>query len=1209
MYRFLLKEKRAVRGTLRPLSMLCCVLEQLRYTGCRSWIMKAKLTIFILLVSLMHLSATTNAQQITLTMRDAELTHVLSAIKAQSGYDFVIYTGTALNKVSPISISVRSMELDLVLKKIFEGQPLTYQLDNKTIVIREKPKISRSTNNIIPENQQTIRGRVVDENGQPLVGVTIYVLDQIGQRSNRQVLTNREGLFEFTELAVGTILELSYLGHTPRREPAKNQMGTIILRPVAVQMESIEIVSTGYQNIPKERATGSFGIITEKDLEKRGSINLLERIEGTTSGLLVNVGAPDRSLAQGRDNFSIRGISTINSEKKPLIVLDGFPTELDLVNINPDNIASITTLKDAAAASIWGVRAANGVLVIESKKGKVDRAQVEFSSILNLSGRPRLEYMPVLDAANYIALEKELVDKDLIPSPASPLMLFQPPLSRGSELALRLKKGTITQQQYDAEVAQLATIDVKHQYQKYLLRTPFSQQYNLAVSGGSAHTRNRLAVSYTNEQPNAQGDHGNRFSISFSNQTQLSSKLLFTGESFLTLLNQKNNGIGLRAFQPSNNNLLPYDQIVDAHGNPNDFTYQVTPHVSDSLAKKGFLPWNYNYLDELTNADNTFRSLSYRVVTGLKYTVAPALSFEAKYMLEKEVNKGRNYYNPSTYFARNIINSYTTVDTHVKGIPQGGVLDLQDIEQNNYSLRGQMNFSPNFGTDHRMDMVIGAEIRETFNSGYSNRAYGYDDRLLTSAAIPNYTLQYKTVFGNRQVPFLQGFDYAKDRYISAFGNFNYTFKERYALSGSFRKDDSNLFGASSEFRSVPLWSVGAMWRSKEEAFMSALNWLNTLNVRTTAGYNGNVNKTTSPYLIIQPVSAAASPLSSGGNFNSDPFATVFNPSNPMLRWERVRTFNAGIDFAAFDNRISGSVDAYWRKSLDLLGRVEINPTYGYTNTLANQLEMSSQGVDIELKAVAIKKADFSWQPGFNLSFNKNEVTKAFFQQNTTSYYTNPENPIEGHQLGSIFTYKYAHLNANGNAMIYNGKGEPVLSDLTSFDETDIDALTYKGVTMPRYYGGLSNSIRYRDFELYLLFTFKGGHKFVRPTIDYISNLQYSRVAHEDWAYRWQKPGDELITDVPAIDPDHINVIRYYRSDLFVEDASYLRWRDVTLTYRLPVKNFGWKALQSMDISLSGKNIALWTANKHKIDPDYIPTSRTVTLPPAKSFVFAIRTNF
>jgi len=576
------------------------------------------------------------------------------------------------------------------------------------------------------------------------------------------------------------------------------------------------------------------------------------------------------------------------------------------------------------------------------------------------------------------------------------------------------------------------------------------------------------------------------------------------------------------------------------------------------------------------------------------------MSADVKYMTEREFDKTRNYYNPDTYMTRNLINTYTVAATQVKGIPVGGILDLNDVEQNNYNARGQLNFNPDLGAVGRLDAVIGAEFRQTLLSAYGSRAYGYDDRLLSSTPV-NYTLSYKTADGDAKVPYLQSVNNRRDRYASVFGNFTYTYKTRYSLSGSFRKDDSNLFGASKEFRTVPLWSLGAMWRARDESFMADMEWLSRLNLRATAGYNGNLNKDTSPYLVMQQ---------SGSNpVNNSPYGNIYNPANPLLRWERVQTFNLGADFSLFNHRISGTADVYWRKSLDLLGSVNVNPTYGFTSLLANQLEMKSRGVDMELSAKVVQTPAFSWNTSANLSFNTHKVTKAYFQEETTTYYTNSRNPIQGQQLGSLYTYRFAGLNQNGNPLIYNGKGEKIMADLLTFDEKDLGALQFQGNITPLYFGSWSNTFAYRNFELFSLFTFKAGHKFMRPTASQTYEFAYNKAAHSDLASRWKVPGDELKTNVPAIDPLHTSTFRYISSDYFVEDASYIRWRDITLSYHIPVKQLKWSAFQMLSVSATGRNLALWTANKEGIDPDYLDNLNAVVLPPARSFVFSIKATF
>ncbi len=1156
-----------------------------------------RLTIVIIILSMLQVSASTYAQKITYVQKGVSLAQLFKEIKKQTGFN-VVWNERKLNANQVIDANFKNSSVEEVLDKGLNGLSLTYTLDHKTIVIKEK-KTSLLDDLVARFLAIDVYGTVFDEAGNVLPGASVKI-----KGTSRFTVTRADGIFAFSQADENSVLVFSYIGYKPQEMAVKGlRMPLKVIMEVSKSdLEEVNVsYSTGYQNIPKERATGSFDIISGAQIGKKVAPNLLERLEGAGSGLLVNVGTPDRSLTQNRDNFTIRGVSTINSEKKPLIVLDGFATELDLVNINPDHIESITILKDAAAASIWGVRAANGVLVIESKKGTFsNKPQVDFSSIFTMTGSPRLDYRKVLNAAQYLDLERELVDKNILPPQKNAFSLYPPPLSTGADLYLQLKRGSITQQQYANEVQRLSQIDANQQYQQYLLQSPFSQQYNISISGGSSVTRNYLSSSYSDERTNNKGDFGSRMVINFSNETKITPKLTFSAETFVTLLKQKNNGIGLKANQPGTNTLLPYDQIVDGNGNATNFSYKAKAQTLDSLQNRGYLPWKYNYLDELANADNTSRSLAYRLTAGLNYKIKPWMSAGLKYMTEREFDKVRNYYSPDTYMARNIINNYTVATTHVRGVPVGGILDLNDAEQNNYNVRGQLNFNPDFGVAGRLDAVVGVEFRETLLSGYGNRAYGYDDRLLSSTPV-NYTQVYKTADGDSKIPYVQSVNNRKDRYASVFGNFTYTYRSKYSLSGSFRKDDSNLFGASKEFRAVPLWSLGGLWRAKDEDFMAGTTWLSRLNLRATAGYNGNLNKDTSPYLVMQQ---------SGSNpVNNNPYGSVYNPANPQLRWERVQTFNAGTDFSLFNYTINGSIDAYWRKSLDLLGRVDINPTYGFTSLLVNQLQMKSRGVDVELNAKIISTKAVSWTPSVHVSFNTNKVTRAYFQQETTTYYTNRNNPIQGQQLGSLYTYKYAGLNNQGNAMIYNGKGEKVLADLRTFDEKDLGALQFQGNTTPPYFGGMSNTFLYKDFELYTLFTFKAGHKFMRPTADQIYTISYLRVAQADLADRWRVPGDEAKTNIPAIDPLHTGYDRYINSDYFVEDASYIRWRDVTLTYHIPVKKMKWKAFDGLSVSATGRNLALWTANKEGIDPDYLDNLNLSVLPPSKSFVFSVKAIF
>lgn len=1159
-----------------------------------------RLTFVLTTFVMLHVAAKSTGQSVTYSGKDVTLEKVFSAVEQQTGYLF-FYNKSILAGTRAVTVKAAELPLEAFLKDLLKDQPLEYYIKNKTIFVSRKLQPSPVNT---PPPPQRISGTVRDSAGMPLAGVSIRLTPGVNG-----AYTNANGEFAMENVTPGNyLLEISAVGRQPIRrkilvtEDAPLELGILVLHSMIAALNEVSVVSTGYQKIPAERATGSFAVLTEKDIESRPSPNILSRLEGMVSGMQVNVGQQDRNLVKNHDQFAIRGVNTILSEKKPLIILDGFPTELDLVSINPSDIERITVLKDAAAASIWGVRAGNGVLVIDTKKGRFGAPPaVNFSATMNVTGSPRIDMIPTASSADFLSLEKELVDKGILPRPSSPLILSYPSFPQGTDLYLRFRNGQITQQQLDAAINDLKDNDVRGQYNKYILRAPISQQYNVSISGGSSTMRNYLGASYADEFPSSRGDYGRRFTVNFNNETRFLERFTFSGEAMFALLEQKYNGLGTSGLLPGSNSLAPYDQIVDANGNGLDLAMRFPARIIDSLQGKGYLPWRYNFLDEIANADNTARTWSFRLNTGLRYDIIPSvISAEVKYMMERSTDKTRQYYSPETYTARNTINTYTDLGTHVLGVPKGGILNMAQSEQSNYTVRGTLDFSPNFGMNSRLDMLIGTEIRETLLQGNNFRAYGYDDRLLTSGIV-NYTTQYNTADGKFTVPNVQGYTDQRDRYTSVFGNFTYTYKEKYSVSGSVRKDDSNLFGISKEYKNVPLWSAGAMWRAASEGFI-AKDWLNTLNFRMTYGYNGNINKSTSPFLVTQ----------AGGvnQYNQLPFTTVFNPANPQLRWEKVGTFNVGMDVDAFNNRLSANIDVYWKRSSDLLGTVTVNPTYGFTSILANRLEMKNNGIDVQVSGTIIAKKDLTWRASANFSYNTNKVTRTYFQQNNTSYYLNANNPVQGQQLGTLYVYRFAGLDQNGTAMIYDGKGTKVASDLNTLDATDLGALVTKGVLIAPYFGGMSQQLTYKSFELSTLITYKFGHQFIRPTVEDYYTIPYSRNSHSDIGRRWEKPGDELVTNVPAVDVLHMGLYRYRQTDLFVEDAGYARWKELALTYRFKPQLLQATFLKGLAITATGQNLALWTKNKEGIDPDYIPSAGVGSvLPPARSIILTVRANW
>lgn len=1198
--------KRNARGGMRPITKILLVM---------------KLTMILLTAAFLTVSAKGISQKINYRAENAPLEKVLEVVKKQTGYIF-LYDESLLKQATVVNITAYNMPLDQFLKELFSGKGIEFTYFNKSILLTAQV-VSTPVQTLKPLLMFPVTGVVADCNGTVLSGATIIV-----KGTNRSAVTGADGKFSI-QVNVNDVLRISYVGYENKECKILSTAAALVqsfsqngkkgevkemsitsglqlcLPPAAEAMQEVSVVSTGYQILPKERSTGSFGQLSGAEVRKKATPNIVDRLEGTISGVLVNITQADAGLINSgsRSSIRVRGRNTINANQNPLVVVDGFPTELDLRFINPDDIENITVLKDAAAASIWGARSANGVIVIETRKGAFNKGwNFNYSSTLSWTGKPRLDYQPTLNAAQQIDLEEEMVSKNVLANPFA--QTNPPPTTLAADILFRHKQGLISTEQKDAMLDQLRGRDFRDQYEKYLLQQPFNQVHSISLSGGERFSKTYLSASYTNEKPNAVGDKAQRVTVDATHTLNFLKYFTFSGNFNVAMVKENRNGFGISALAPSTNTFMPYDQIVDDAGNrvPQYRNYYRTK--IDELVGKGYLPWTFNYLDELENRDNSNRQNTYRLNFGLDYKVAKGLTVGIKYMLEKDYLRVRNFSNANTYTARNQVNAATSINATtnalVYGYPKGGILTESTTELNHYNLRGLINYSRDFGADHHIDAVAGAEMREYYLMASGNTRYGYNDRDLTSQPVA-YGTRYTAAVTNSQIvltdPAFNTED--KDRYLSYYANAAYTFRNRYTITGSARMDDSNLFGADSKYRATPLWSVGAAWKINRETWFH-LPWIGLLNLRATYGVNGNVDKSTSPFLIA---------TISGNDFNlAQSYANISNPSNPYLRWEKTTTLNLGVDFEIFNNRFSGSVEYYHKKNTDLLGPAAVNPTVGFTRVTVNTADMKGRGFEFTLNARIIQQKDFNWDTRINFAWNTNEVVKTDLQLNTASYYLSQTNPVVGDPLDRLYSYRWVALDNKGQPLVLdeNGKEADVTKTITSKD-----ALVYSGRTVPPYFGGITNTFTWRGFELSALFTYKLGYIYRYPSGGNYSSYITQKRLNSDVANRWRKPGDEAFTNIPGLPAQNqpSNYSRYEQADLLIRKADHIRLRELMLIYSIPKKFLGKSFLKGVQLSVQGRNLWIWTSGNQGIDPDFIPYEGQLNLPPAASLIGAVRINF
>lgn len=1042
--------------------------------------------------------------------------------------------------------------------------------------------------------QSILRGQVIDaKDGHELFGATITL-----KREHKSIMTNKDGRFEIRVTSLPDTLLISYIGFNNSKTLLSSPLDTAYTFALSEDNQSLRevVVSTGYQNIPEERATGSFDQINNQLIDREISTNVLTRLDGIASSVLFD------KRGTGNTNFSVRGISTLTSTiQQPLIVVDNFPYDGDVNNINPNDVESITVLKDAAAASIWGVRAGNGVIVITTKKGKFNQPlKVTINSNFTVSSKPNLFALPVISSSNFIDVEEYLFSNGFYNSALKNKR--EPVISPVVELLNAEMNGTISASAANAQINAFREIDDRNDFEKYVYRDAMSQQHSIQLSEGNSTMNNSFSAGYNDNLQSLIGNSYNRITVRNANtyrpfkNLQLQTSIQYTQSNTVT---DSQGGYGAITPGGGKTGLYPYAQLADAHGSPVAIPKDYRYNYIDTVGHGTLLDWTYKPLAETKLANNTNKLHDLLLNTALSYQIFPSLSAEIRYQYENSNGNQYNDYNPETYFTRNLINRYTQVSgsTVTQIIPYGSILDLSQNELESNDVRGQLNFNKEWNSKNRLTIIAGGEINNKTTNISTERTYGYDSNTLTSVGVDEANLYpiYGNLGINTAIPYNNSFSGLVNRTVSAYTNAAYTYSNRYTISFSARRDANNLFGVETNQKWVPLWSTGAFWLLSDEKFYH-LAWLPYLKIRSTFGYSGNVNNTIPALATIQYFPP---------NYNSLtnlPFAQISNFPNPNLTWEKSGMLNLGIDFGTEGNRISGSFEYYYKNSTNLIGLVPADLTVGAGEFLnENSATLKTHGVDVTLNSINIR-GKFTWTSALLFSSNFDKVSKYLYTPSSyTAYIGNGSliSPIVGQPAYEIVSYKWAGLDpTNGNPRAYlNGKISEDYSSITS--SAGINDLVFDGPALPQYFGSFRNDFRYKDFMLSVNLSYRFDYYFRRNATSYYS-LFNSWVGYNDFDQRWQKPGDELTTNVPSmIYPANSSRDAVYdNSNITVLRGDNVRLQDIRLSYQFNRSQYPGLPFKAINIYTYANNLGIiWRANKLGLDPDYgngLPAVRTIS---------------
>lgn len=1160
-----------------------------------------RMTAILLLAVGLHVSANTVSQTITFSGKDVALREVFTAVRNQTSFG-IIYNKSWLGNTRPLTISAVNMPLRQFLEEVFASQPLEFSIIGKMVIVKKKPlKTDSIIHQLFSLTPVNIRGRITNEKGEPVMA-SVQV-----KGSNKGATTDSNGEFELSDVDDQATLIITGVSieSFEAKVDGKSEL-KLVGKTKIMESETVTVVSTGYQKIPIELATGSFTQVSNILLNRSVSTNILDRLKGVANGVFFpNAGLPftQHQSAMASTNplnrnlgIRVRGESSMAENgqlsKDPLIVLDNFPYEGDLGNINPNNIESITILKDASASAIWGARAGNGVIVITSKKGALNqRMQVSFTANLTQGNKPDLSYnRSFLPAGSFIEAEEYLFSKGYYDASLNNSFSW-PAITPSVEIMALRRSGSISDEDATAQLNALKQQDIRNDFKQYMYRRSVAQQYSIEMRGGSHNLAYAFSGSFDKNISNSQGLGLSRLALtSFMSYTPLKGLEFSVGMNY-GVNRSENNDIPDISYL----NTYPYAQLVNEQGKPIPIVKDYRTQYVENAAALGFLNWQYTPLDELKFMDRYSKNDNVLLKAGMKYSFASFLSADIQFQSEQQKITNNNYRSQESYEARNLVNSFSIRNaangTFTYQVPKGGLLDLSQADWSVNNLRAQLNFDRKFHKDHAVTAIAGIEMRELKTSGHNVKLYGYDEERGTSATNINFSMSLPVnPSGAAYIEAPEANIYGMlNRFISFYANAAWSYKSRYVLTVSGRRDGSNIFGAATNNKFSPLWSAGMSWELSREPFYHS-TLLPYLRLRSSYGYSGNVYQrpayTTGTFLV-SPLTGATS---------------IFDLTapNPNLTWEKIRTFNMGMDFSFKGDHFGGSVEWFRKDGLDLIQAQPIAPTIGFREFFGNSASTRTYGIDIQLKG-KINLGAVTWQPTLIVNTIRDKVVE-YDRTKLNIQGTSPTTiGIPGKPLYSIFSYHWAGLDPQtGDPQGYlNGK---VSKDYTAIaNNNHPDSLVFNGTSRPQLFGAFRNDLHWKRFSLSFNIVYKLGYYFRAST----SSLNYADIVssgpgrHSDFDRRWQHPGDELQTQVPSlVYPSNAQRNNFYRySEVLVNKADHIRLEDLRISYTLPNKNGKRRLFENAQLYLYGSNLGIiWRANKLGVDPDITETLGSSILP-------------
>lgn len=1144
-------------------------------------------------------------KKVTINMVNKPIKYIMTEIQRLSGIEFAIEKPTTDKSLESLSLNVKNVTAQQAITTLLANTNYTFQVIDNIVTILRKEVKKESPQEI---KKVMVSGTVLDMDKKPIAGATVLV-----QGTPTGAITDVKGAFVFITES-NAVVEVSYTG---KKNVIINKIESgktlnIIMTDDALAVE--DVIVTGYQTVSRKDMVGSATVIKADDIKLAGAGTITDMLQGQVAGMIVT---NNSSRVGATPKIKIRGTSTFGNTD-PLFVVDGIiqpdPIKMntlggmvdDMKNIigdqiswlNPDDINTITVLKDASATAIYGSRASNGVIVITTKKPKYgDRLSVTYSGSLTVNPRPNYSQFNLMNSQERIIFSEEAFAAGARYS-SEPIH----DLNTYEGVYAKYLSGAVTENYFVKRKSYLESVNTD--WLDLLTQTSVSQRHNISVSGASDKTTYRASMGYTRMNGQEIGNEQDRVTLSTSINTELHRKVKLSIGLNATLDNTNGFGKGVNPMSYATGT----SRAIPAYEEDGTYAFYQTRNTYSYNKQNSSL--GYNILNERENSNssvlnggvNMNLNFSWDVTKWLKYEFTGGASFKQSnrdtYMSE-QTNYIANTYRGYDYNTIEPTNTWYNAAL----LPHGGEKYTSNTTNQSYNFQNKLVFQKDLTPESRINVMLGMEISSSINKDYQNTMFGFaadKGNLLIPPTLPE---NFKTL-GDAFVGYGilsrlydskgAGYNEYTNNFMSLFATAAYSLKDRYVVNANLRNDRSNRFGQDTNNTFDPTFSLGAAWRLSAEPWMEDLtNIFSTINFKVTYGTQGNANLATSPDLILQrqPITPPF------GDFG----ASIMSIPNPNLSWERTQSWNFGLDLQLF-NKLNLVVDYYTRKSNAVISR-DIPLSNGIPQMNINGGIIYNKGIEATISFNPLSTKNFGINISVNSSRNWNRGGETFFETRYTDFLNGLATSVlkEGYPTTGLWSYQFAGLDPNnGNPMFKNFDVDP---EVAKADPTTV--LTYSGSSEPDFTGGLNLSVRYKNLTLSTSFTLLlgGNQRLNDPYLDFSSGRYLpsaNKNLNRDLITRWKKPGDELITNTPSISSgktlttpfspsfeDYTGSTGVYRySTALVVNSSFFRCRDLKISYRVnneAIKKIGFS---SLNVGASVSNLFVIASKRYKgFDPE------------------------